>query len=319
VADEIVCPRCGGKETQKVGEWRFECTTPELVGVVPPSGPQGQVPVFGVCGHLFKAGPSRCLCGRYAIGTCARCSKPLCSLHGAGRDALLCANCRRRVALEQLETKRRRPAEETDRLERVRVGLAVATDPGEIVGLLTAAGRGKEWVEPCQNAWRVLVESETLPPPQRELVRMRFRKPRLGSHEETELWRRPGWSTGHDDRRWWLDVEAGLWREEVYEGLTALKNVPAIEVGETHWNHPNAWVKDAKHLEKTFLCEPAEVAKMKARVVKSSDAWGRTKRHRHWRLSGGGTALEDWTGAETSVEIIIGLVKELWGPATQRT
>jgi hypothetical protein len=314
--EEIVCPRCGGRETRKVGEWNFECTTPELVRVVPPSGSQGQVPVFGVCGHLFKAGPSRCFCGRYAIGTCALCSKPLCSLHGVGRDALLCAECRLRAVAKQEETEQRRRAEEADRLEGARADLAVATDPGEIVGLLTAAGRGKEWVEPCQRAWRALVQSGTFPSPQRELVRMRFRKPWLGSHEESELWRRPGWSTEHDGRRWWLDVEAGLWREEVYEGLTAVKDVPAMEVGDTHWEHPNAWVKGAKHLEKTFLAELAEAAEMKSRVVKSSDAWGRTKRHRYWRLNGGGTALEDWTGAEASVEIIIDLGEALLGRAT---
>jgi hypothetical protein len=36
---------------------------------------------------------ARCACGRYSVGMCLDCSRPLCTAHGRGDDAFLCPDC----------------------------------------------------------------------------------------------------------------------------------------------------------------------------------------------------------------------------------
>ncbi len=285
-----------------------------MIDVVPPphSGQPGPAPRYGPCGHRFQAGvavgTATCACGRYSIGRCTDCDEPLCGLHGRGEDSLRCADCERAAVARQRASEEESRAGEAVRLERVRTRLGEASDPDEIVELLSAAGTGADWFEPCRAAWARLASSGFLRPADAEVVRMRFRRRPLGGQETSEQWRRPAWScrtngtwspgaeAAEGQRGCWLDDEGTVWMQERLIS-TAGKTSPGVptSVTESKWgDRPAADEEGGGLWAKSFLVEPGQPAAMEVSIVRHTYGFhDKTKRERLWNLAGKSLPLGD--------------------------
>jgi hypothetical protein len=134
------CPNCGGTQVRQITPGFFECESRVLVGVVPleVSGQPAPIPDYRICGRRFQAGKTAetplCACGRYSIGRCSDCARPLCGEHGTANSPFLCDECvtrrataaRRQHAITDLETARAAGADAKSDRERICVAIREA-------------------------------------------------------------------------------------------------------------------------------------------------------------------------------------------------
>lgn len=248
-----------------------------------------------------------CACGRYSIGRCSRCTKPLCGEHGRGSSEFLCSDCEAEIASERNVAAEKQRNEESLRQKEFVAALRNATDPGQILELLGSVGSGPDWAEPGRAAWKTLAASGALRA-ENEIVSLRFRKPRLRTQEVAEIWRRPAWPCRLEetpdagrlvqDSKLWIDAQACLWlgeRRVIHRSPE--QPVPAVgpEVGESSISDPNAFIGDSGFFEKAFLVPLEHPAQMRLRVIRERDSWGKTRKERYWSLIGGGLPMANWS------------------------
>jgi hypothetical protein len=245
-----------------------------------------------------------CSCGRFSVGKCADCKKPLCGRHGGGNPLFLCAACAQR----RRERKRRAEAErivpDRQRRQEICQRLGEEEDPAEIVKLLaTATASGASDRDVSLSAWLRLAASGTLRDPDIEIVRMRFRKRPFGGVDASELWRRDGWKSEDSGERGphvaegmrtcWLDTEGSVWLQGRFMNPSGGGQRSAIpsSVAESRWGpYPRAEAEE-KFFSASFAVQAGHDVEMTYSVVKLSlphyRGGNKTHRHRLWKLAGG--------------------------------
>jgi hypothetical protein len=217
---------------------------------------------------------------------------------------------------DQREREERQEREGEELEARIEGGLSTSADLDEIVRRLAVADSRARWSESQWMAWKTLARSGALKATEMELVCVRFRQPPLGGQIVAELWRRLAWSSDYEGDRWWLDIEASLWKEEKRRFVVGtdnlgdrlmgrsrnsqLRSIDSLgetnhsgDLGEFSSDDPTAWVKNSKFLEKTFVVEVDHPIELTSHTVMLS------KRRRYWRFSGGLPLkdLTNWTEA----------------------
>jgi hypothetical protein len=138
------------------------------VGEIPPNVAGGPIPIFDVCGHRFQVGTgiavAPCaLCGRYSVGKCQDCGRPLCGLHGTRRGHFLCEDCVHSRTQEQ--QRRQADQEEAGKRKRDKLNatLAMTNEVDDIVALILEH-EAEISVGACKAAWPRVAGSDRFPP-----------------------------------------------------------------------------------------------------------------------------------------------------------
>jgi uncharacterized Zn finger protein (UPF0148 family) len=191
------------------------------------------LPAAVPCEQRFYAGGALasepCACGRYSIGRCKDCGRPLCGDHGTQSGPFLCAACftKRRALYRQKEEEARQDAARSAReaeaefarvKERALSELSAAATSVDIVSVLRQM-RDYVTVDACKSAWLRVLETEKLIPTY-ELVRVRALPHFLildWQQDTGWLWhstgpRTDGWCTEQEDDEIFLDRDGQCWR-----------------------------------------------------------------------------------------------------------